>query len=165
MTHPVGRPVHSSILLGRNAAPVGGGSPGKLGVYDMSPPTRRQEIMHKLVKKLTELRPISLVHAIAKIFTKFLAQRLQPKMNKPVAPCQSAFMKNRSIMDNFGFVRGQIKSLKLAKIPSVLLKVDVAKAFDSLSWEFLLRLLRQRGFNNSGPGGLRDCKRRRPLMY
>ena len=103
-------------------------------------------------KKMADFRPISLVHAIAKNFTKLLARRLQPKMDKLVAPCQSAFIKQRSILDNFVFVRGQIKCLKMSRTPSVLVKVDIAKAFDSISWEFLLQLLQQRGFSSRWTG-------------
>ena len=38
------------------------------------------------------------------------------------------------------------KGAKAKKIPSLLLKLDISKAFDLVSWEFLLKLLQFRGF-------------------
>ena len=39
-----------------------------------------------------------------------------------------------------------IRTLKARRTHVVLLKIDIAKAFDNLSWEFLLELLSARGF-------------------
>jgi hypothetical protein len=96
--------------------------------------------------KLTEFRPICLIHSFAKLIAKILARRLQPLMHNLISPCQSAFIKNRSILDNFMYVQAMIKTLKAQKTPAILLKVDIAKAFNSVSWEFLLDLMRARGF-------------------
>lgn len=38
------------------------------------------------------------------------------------------------------------KTLRQKKIPSVMLKLDIYQAFDSISWEFLLKLLLALGF-------------------
>ena len=54
--------------------------------------------------RVTDFRPISLVHSIAKIFSKVLANRLAPRLNSLVSNCQSAFIKKRSIHDNFLYV-------------------------------------------------------------
>jgi hypothetical protein len=43
-------------------------------------------------------------------------------------------------------VRGAIKLLHARKKPSVLLKIDISKTFDSVSWPFLLELLCHMGF-------------------
>jgi hypothetical protein len=42
---------------------------------------------------VTDFRPISLIHSIAKIFSKLLANRLAPRLNSLVSNCQSAFIK------------------------------------------------------------------------
>ena len=67
-------------------------------------------------------------------------------MDRLVRPCQSAFIQKRSILDNFVYVQSLTKLFRSKKTPSLLLKIDIAKAFDSLSWEFLIRLLHFRGF-------------------
>lgn len=67
-------------------------------------------------------------------------------MDLLVKPNQSAFIKSRNIQDNFSLVRGVAKLLHVRERPSVLLKVDITKAFDSVSWPFLIELLQHMGF-------------------
>jgi hypothetical protein len=59
-------------------------------------------------------------------------------MNKLVSPSQTAFIKGRVIHDNFTYVRGLARSCYLKKTLVLLLKLEVEKALDSLSWEFPL---------------------------
>jgi mannosylglycoprotein endo-beta-mannosidase len=93
-----------------------------------------------------EYRPVSLMHSAAKILCKMMANRLAPELQHLVSPGQSAFIKGRSIQDNFLYVRNVIKKAHKTKLPLVFLKLDIAKAFDSLKWGYLLRVLRQMGF-------------------
>jgi hypothetical protein len=90
--------------------------------------------------------PISLVHSFAKIVTKILANRLAPKLSNLVAANQSAFVEGRCIHDNFLMVQGTARALHRLKLPRVLLKLDITKAFDSVSWPFLLEVLQHLGF-------------------
>ena len=94
-----------------------------------------------------DFRPISLLHSFSKIIAKVLALRMQPLMKELISPCQNAFIKGRVIHDNFIYVQGLAKALRQKKIPAVLMKLDISKAFDSVSWEFLIQLLRFRGFS------------------
>jgi hypothetical protein len=89
---------------------------------------------------------LSLVHSFAKLVTKLLALRLAPRMPELIGRNQSAFTEGRCIQDNFVLVRQSAVLLHQRKVPAVLLKLDVARAFDSVSWPFLLSILRQRGF-------------------
>ena len=50
---------------------------------------------------ISDFTPISLIHAVAKIIAKMMATRLAPHMSALVSNTQSAFIKKRSIHDNF----------------------------------------------------------------
>ncbi|KAM0905816.1 hypothetical protein ACQ4PT_017119 [Festuca glaucescens] len=101
---------------------------------------------------LKDFRPISLVHSFAKLIAKVMALRLAPRMAELVGCNQSAFIHGRCIQDNFVLVHQSVRLLHRRKVPALLLKLDVARAFDSVSWSFLLSVLRQRGF---GPRWIR----------
>jgi len=93
-----------------------------------------------------DFRPISLVHSFAKLVTKLLANRLAPRLQQIVSPYQSAFIKGRFIQDNFMLVQQTARFLHQQKQPRILLKLDISKAFDSVSWPFLPEILQQLGF-------------------
>jgi hypothetical protein len=97
-------------------------------------------------QSIGDFRPISLIHAVAKIIAKILASRLAPFMNKLTSRAQSAFIKTRSIHDNFLFVRNYARRLQRTKTSALLCKLDIKKAFDSVSWEYMFDLLQRLGF-------------------
>jgi hypothetical protein len=99
--------------------------------------------------RATDYRPISLIHSCAKLITKILANRLAPLLKDLVASSQSAFVRGRCIHDNYMLVQQTIKLLHKRKVPSVFLKLDISKAFDSVSWSFLLEVLSHLGFGAS----------------
>jgi len=98
--------------------------------------------------QVKEYRPISLVHSFAKLVTKILANRLAGRLDEMVSSNQSAFIKKRFIQDNFMMVQQTDKFLHSQKQPRILLKLDITKAFDSVSWAFLLEVLRKLGFDS-----------------
>lgn len=63
-----------------------------------------------------------------------------------VAPNQSAFIWGRSIHDNFVLVQHLAKYLHRRGDPRIMMKLDISKAFDSVSWSFLLEVLTRLGF-------------------
>jgi hypothetical protein len=69
---------------------------------------------------------------IPKIIAKAMARRLSPKMNEIISRSQSAFIKSRTIHDNFMYVRNMARKLHRTKTPSLLIKLDIAKALDSV---------------------------------
>jgi hypothetical protein len=93
-----------------------------------------------------DFRPISLIHSFTKLVTKVLANRLRCHMEGLVSKAQSAFIKGRFIQDNFMLVQQTTRFLHAKNLPRILLKLDISKAFDSVSWPFLLKVLEKLGF-------------------
>lgn len=96
--------------------------------------------------KVTDYRPVSLMHSVAKLVCKMMANRLAPHLHTMIPHSQSAFIKTRSIHDNFLYVKNTIKALHAKKKPCLFLKLDIAGAFDSVSWEYMLELMERLGF-------------------
>jgi hypothetical protein len=129
--------------------------------------------------EVKDYRPISLVHSFSKLFSKVMANRLQRRLGDVVSTNQSAFVRGCSLHDNFILVRQVARRINQLRQPGVLLKLDLTRAFDSISWSFLFEVLRRMGFGerflkwvalllntantrvlvNGVPGGDRACQR------
>ena len=96
--------------------------------------------------EVKDFRPISLIHSFAKLVTKILANRLAPMLPSLISANQSAFVRGRKIHDNFMLVQQMVKTLHKKKEAHILLKLDISKAFDSVSWSFLLEVMCKVGF-------------------
>jgi hypothetical protein len=93
-----------------------------------------------------DYRLISIMHSVGKPLTKILATILSPHLDKLIPQSQSAFIKSRSIHDNFQYVKGVVNHFHSSKTPMLLLKLDIAKAFDSVRWEYLIEVMEKLGF-------------------
>uniref|UniRef100_A0A453BXA4 Reverse transcriptase domain-containing protein n=1 Tax=Aegilops tauschii subsp. strangulata TaxID=200361 RepID=A0A453BXA4_AEGTS len=60
---------------------------------------------------------------------------------------QTAFLKTKCIPDSYLYVQNTIRHLHRRKTPALLMKLDIEKAFDTVSWDYLLELLQQLGFS------------------
>jgi hypothetical protein len=96
--------------------------------------------------EIRDYRPISLFHSFGKLVTKCMARRLSGVLDHLVQRNQSTFIKGRSIHDNFRNVQLACKAIHSRRTPCVLLKIGIAKAFDSMSWTFLLEVMQHMGF-------------------
>lgn len=96
--------------------------------------------------KVEQFRPISVINLIPKLISKILADRLRVFLPDLISPNQTAFVKGRQISENFIATREILHHIAEGTKPAVFVKIDFAKAFDSVNWSFLLRVLRARGF-------------------
>jgi hypothetical protein len=83
---------------------------------------------------------------VAKIFSEVLANRLAQQLSEMVSSNQSAFIKKRCIHDNFVLVKSLIKEFHRKKTRALFVKLDIAKAFDSVSWAYLLEVIERLAF-------------------
>jgi len=98
-----------------------------------------------------DFRPISLCNVIYKIIAKSLANRLKHHLPGYINQAQLAFVAHRHISSNVIITQEIIHSfnLKTYKQPSFILKIDLAKAFDRLEWNFITDALHRLGLNDS----------------
>lgn len=87
-------------------------------------------------EKLGDYRPISLINSTLKILSKLLATRLSKVMNMLVDEEQSAYIKGRCIIENVALADEHLFSMRKQRLPGHILKVDFAKVFGHVDWEF-----------------------------
>lgn len=104
-----------------------------------------------------DYRPISMVGCVYKIIAKILAHRLKRVMSHLVGPHQSSFIEGRQILDSVLIAGELLDSCKRSKIPTVLLKLDFHKAFDCVSWSFLMWVMEQMGFPPTWVSWISSC--------
>jgi hypothetical protein len=81
-----------------------------------------------------------------KMICKALTSRLQLQICDLIDENQSGFMRGCSISENFVHAAEIIQVCHKRKVPAVALKLDFAKAFDSIDWTSLRLVLEARGF-------------------
>ncbi|VFQ76030.1 unnamed protein product [Cuscuta campestris] len=100
-------------------------------------------------KTLGDFRPISLSTFLSKINTKILANRLGCLLHKLISPEQSGFQAGKGVDENILLTQEMIHCLDNASgNANIAIKVDFAKAFDRISWEFLEKVLSSFGFSH-----------------
>ncbi|XP_019229533.1 PREDICTED: uncharacterized protein LOC109210559 [Nicotiana attenuata] len=102
----------------------------------------------KEVSTFSDLRPISLSNFINKIFSRIIHERLVDLLPKIISEEQAGFVKGRSIVENVLLTQEIITDIRLRTRagPNVVIKLDMTKAYDGLSWLFLTKMLRKFGF-------------------
>jgi hypothetical protein len=97
-----------------------------------------------------DYRSISLTHSFAKIMSKILANKLPPppQLDQLISINQTAFIKKRCIHDNFVYVKQVVIDLHKKRTPSLFIKLDISKAFDTVCWPYLLSIMRHLGFGH-----------------
>lgn len=93
-----------------------------------------------------DYRPISVINLIPKLISKVLANRLKEWMPDLISANQTAFIAGRQISDNFVVTREVLQHIKSKGKAAIFMKLDFAKAFDSIEWDFLYKVLEARGF-------------------
>ncbi|RVX21268.1 putative ribonuclease H protein [Vitis vinifera] len=95
---------------------------------------------------LKDFRPISLVGSLYKLLAKVLANRIKKVMGKVISESQNAFVEGRQILDAVLIANEAVDSRLKDNVGGVLCKLDIEKAYDRVSWSFLLAVLKEMGF-------------------
>jgi hypothetical protein len=83
-----------------------------------------------------------------KILAKIMTSRLQKEISALIDLNQTGFLQGRSISETFVFVAELVQVCYKRKLPTLVLKLDFAKAFDTVNWEGLFKILHARSFED-----------------
>ena len=102
-------------------------------------------------------RPISLCNASYKIFSKLLANRLKPLLEKLISHFQGGFVKGRYILDNAIQVQEAMHSSFHWQEKGMLIKHDTENDFDMVKLSFLYSFLHSFGFSHPFINLIKAC--------
>ena len=96
-----------------------------------------------------QYRPIAVANFKFKVISKILADRLASIMPAITSVQQRGFISGRNIKDCICLASEAVNVLhKKTFGGNLAIKVDIAKAFDTLDWSFLIRVVKAYGFND-----------------
>lgn len=82
-------------------------------------------------------RPIALCNVIYKIMSTIIVNRLKTILPILISPDQTRFDKGRQILDSIITTNKAIHSLHALKSKGMMMKLDLDKSYDCLSWTSL----------------------------
>ena len=98
---------------------------------------------------ITKYRPISLLNCVYKIASGTIANRIKGTLQKLIHKDQTGFIAGRYIGENTRLVYDIMHHTEEHRLPGLLLLVHFEKAFDSVSWSFIYKVLEFFCFGNS----------------
>jgi hypothetical protein len=89
-----------------------------------------------------DFRPIAYCNVLYKCITKILATRMLPGLDDVISSNQTDFVPRQSILENVLLAQELIHDYRKAEgKPHCTIKIDLMKAYDFVSWDFILDLL------------------------
>ena len=112
----------------------------RTGVINLIPKAKKD------IRKLANLRPITLLGVDYKILEKALANRIKIHIEKLISMEQRGFMKNRRIAANIRRIFDLIQHSEENNLDNVIISVDFLKCFDRIEFEGIFGSLKFFGF-------------------
>ena len=119
------------------------------------PLTLRQCIITCLPKKgkpcecVKNWRPLSMLSVLYKLASASIANRIKPLLDNLIDKTQCGFVPGRYIGESTRLIYNIMHYTEVSQIPGMLVLIDFEKAFDSISWPFIYKVLRYLNFNEN----------------
>ncbi|XP_019183032.1 PREDICTED: uncharacterized protein LOC109177999 [Ipomoea nil] len=109
-------------------------------------------------QRVEDFRPIACCNVFYKIITKIIAARMGRVLPDIVDQAQGAFVGGRSVSDNVMLAQELIRGYSRKRIsPRCMIMVDIRKAYDTVSWDFLKEVLHGFGFPSIFTEWIMEC--------
>jgi hypothetical protein len=106
----------------------------------------------KDTRELKNWRPITLSNCDHKLITKTYNNRLLSAIKNHIITTQTAYLKGRNIADNLRLINALTKAAEHnSDIDATIIALDAQKAFDSVNYQYIVKVLERMGLNNFIP--------------
>ena len=95
-----------------------------------------------LGNNLKNWRPITLLNSIYKFYSSIISERIKILLPKLIHPDQKGFVNNRFIGENTRLTYDIINESNKQNKDGLIILIDFEKAFDAISWSFILKSLK-----------------------
>lgn len=110
------------------------------GIISLVPKTPDADIIQKF-------RPICLLNVSLIFLTKVGNNRLIELADEIIDEAQTAFIRGRYILDGVVILHEILNEVYRFNLPGIVFKVDFEKAYDKVDWNFLEKVMQQKGFS------------------
>ena len=120
-----------------------------------TPPSWSEAIISAIPKenkdklKCGSYRPISVLNIDYRLFTFIIARRLERFLPNLIHNDQTGFIRERQTQDNIRRTLQIISHIQKNKTAAMVISIDAEKAFDSVNWSFLYRVLHRFGLHET----------------
>ena len=98
---------------------------------------------------LKNWRPISLLNVVYKLASTVIANRMKTVLDSLIHEDQKGVISGTCISENVRLIYDVLFEIKNQELPGLILSVDFEKAFDTVSWEFIEKVLKYFNFGSS----------------
>ncbi|XP_026448651.1 uncharacterized protein LOC113348947 [Papaver somniferum] len=118
--------------------------------FEHAPVEEADELLEtQAAKTANQFKPIGLSNVIFKIFTKIITSRMSELMKKLISPQQVAYVKGRTIHEQVILASELVNEMKFKRRGgNISMKLDISQDYDTVSWEFLIKVLKKYCFSN-----------------
>jgi hypothetical protein len=100
----------------------------------------------KEANNIKQFRPICLLGVDYKWFTNVLTRRLTEVAELVISKTQTAFLFGRNILEGVIILHETLHEMKKNKMMWIIMNLDFQKAYDKMSWPFLMEVLEWKTF-------------------